>query len=302
MIIFKAFHNASPVDSGFGPPGSLFLDSHTNALEHCISQHHDEGLLERVVARRSLNHKSDEAYDPSTGPSVVFPGNNSCGVPLHLDIQMIDVSTCEPVSDVFLEIWSANSTGVYSGALAIPNGSGIVDQANLDKAFLRGVQKTDEDGVVQFETIFPGHYSGRATHIHLTTHPDTKAEANNTLWSTRVTHAGQAQLLITGPLVTEVEKRAPYNTNPQPMTANARDSILLQEAAMADPFFEYGMPNGVFAWFSSGVDATFSRDIMPVAMKSRALSGIFPGGFPTAYQPGYGPPSPTPAPDVSSRK
>jgi protocatechuate 3,4-dioxygenase beta subunit len=31
---------------------------------------------------------------------------------------------------------------------------------------LRGVQTTDENGVVSFRTVFPGWYNGRALHIH----------------------------------------------------------------------------------------------------------------------------------------
>ena len=34
-------------------------------------------------------------------------------------------------------------------------------------AFLRGYQRTDAGGNAQFVTIYPGWYSGRATHIHL---------------------------------------------------------------------------------------------------------------------------------------
>ena len=33
--------------------------------------------------------------------------------------------------------------------------------------FLRGRQTTDADGLVKFTSIFPGWYSGRATHIHV---------------------------------------------------------------------------------------------------------------------------------------
>ena len=33
--------------------------------------------------------------------------------------------------------------------------------------FLRGVQQTDEDGIVEFETIVPGWYAGRTGHIHI---------------------------------------------------------------------------------------------------------------------------------------
>ena len=34
------------------------------------------------------------------------------------------------------------------------------------KKFLRGYQVTDENGAVQFTTVYPGWYSGRTVHIH----------------------------------------------------------------------------------------------------------------------------------------
>jgi protocatechuate 3,4-dioxygenase beta subunit len=36
--------------------------------------------------------------------------------------------------------------------------------------FLRGVQLTDAKGLVEFATVYPGWYSGRAIHIHLKAH------------------------------------------------------------------------------------------------------------------------------------
>ena len=39
----------------------------------------------------------------------------SDGVDVHLEIQYIDIETCEPVPDVAVDIWNANATGVYSG-------------------------------------------------------------------------------------------------------------------------------------------------------------------------------------------
>lgn len=245
-------------------------------------------------------------------------------MPLHLDIQLIDVDTCKPVKDVYLEIWGelfirshaahdaehhsgANSTGVYSGALAVVNGIGMSDKPNLNRAFLRGIQRTDSDGVVQFDTNFPGHYAGRATHIHMITHvEDTKAKENNTIWNQRVRHAGQ--VFFDQALISAVEATAPYSTNRQSKTLNKNDAILIQETAnSADPFFEYvqlgtTMKDGVFGWFSLGVNMTYSRNIMAVAQKFKeggkmvttnpkvpGLDAIFPGGFPTAFQPGYGP-------------
>jgi protocatechuate 3,4-dioxygenase beta subunit len=39
-----------------------------------------------------------------------------------------------------------------------------------DLVFLRGVQITDAQGVVEFKTIYPGHYPGRVNHIHMKVH------------------------------------------------------------------------------------------------------------------------------------
>lgn len=42
------------------------------------------------------------------------------GVPVYLDLQLVDVNTCEPVSDVYIDIWGCNATGVYAGGKGIP--------------------------------------------------------------------------------------------------------------------------------------------------------------------------------------
>ncbi|KAJ4464940.1 aromatic compound dioxygenase [Lentinula aciculospora] len=44
------------------------------------------------------------------------------GIPLTLDIAVMDVTTCEPMEDVLVEIWAANATGVYSGYSAMIGG------------------------------------------------------------------------------------------------------------------------------------------------------------------------------------
>jgi protocatechuate 3,4-dioxygenase beta subunit len=137
----------------------------------------------------ATSHKSNlTGVTTDTDSSILFTGNNSCiltpettqgpywvegelvrenvtegqaGVPLTLDIQIIDVNTCEAVPQAFLELWHCNSTGVYSGVVANGNGNSS-DATNLDVSWLRGVQQSDEKGVVVFQTVFPGHYTGRA--------------------------------------------------------------------------------------------------------------------------------------------
>lgn len=42
------------------------------------------------------------------------------------------------------------------------------DGTTDDEIFLRGVQMTNDEGLAEFLTVFPGHYTTRATHIHMT--------------------------------------------------------------------------------------------------------------------------------------
>lgn len=37
------------------------------------------------------------------------------GAPLHLDLQFVDINTCEPIPELITDVWHCNATGVYSG-------------------------------------------------------------------------------------------------------------------------------------------------------------------------------------------
>ena len=189
------------------------------------------------------------------------------GVSLTLDIQIIDVNTCEPVPKVFLEMWHCNSTGVYSGVIANGNGDSS-DSTNINNTFLRGIQQSDSDGVVVMETLFPGHYSGRATHAHIMTNRDATVNANKTLSGGSITHVGQ--MFFDQDLITAVSAVAPYSSNTQSITENSEDSILSQEATDVDPFMEYvllgdSVADGLFGWLSFGIDTSNSFNVTPAA-------------------------------------
>jgi protocatechuate 3,4-dioxygenase beta subunit len=80
------------------------------------------------------------------------------GVPLRLQLTLLDISRgCQPLADSAVYLWNCNRDGDYS-----LYGPGI-EQEN----YLRGVQFTDHEGRVAFETIFPACYSGRYPHLHL---------------------------------------------------------------------------------------------------------------------------------------
>ncbi|GKW26290.1 dioxygenase [Pectobacterium carotovorum subsp. carotovorum] len=95
------------------------------------------------------------------------------GIPLLLKIKVIDGVTCEPVDNILVDIWHCNARGKYSGwSFISPDKEASTDDVGTvnrtdSTSFFRGIQPTDQNGVVRFTTIFPGFYAGRATHIHV---------------------------------------------------------------------------------------------------------------------------------------
>ena len=169
------------------------------------------------------------------------------------------------------------------------NGVGAADPTNLDNTFHRGYQPTDADGAAQFETNFPGHYQGRATHIHLMVHLDPEVRENNTIVDLNVAHVGQ--MYFDDDLISQVELLEPYTANKMPLTVNANDFILAQEAAVTDPLAEYvllgdGVEEGIFAWYSFGVNTSYIREVSAAATlyenggESNPNAGLGFGGGP----------------------
>lgn len=70
---------------------------------------------------------------------------------------------CAALAGALVDIWHCDKDGNYSEY----GGSGMQSTNYQSVHFLRGRQTTNASGQVQFTTIFPGWYSGRATHIHV---------------------------------------------------------------------------------------------------------------------------------------
>ncbi|KAL1746412.1 Intradiol ring-cleavage dioxygenase [Schizophyllum fasciatum] len=290
------------------------------------------GLKRNVAYKRDFdtvlatNHKSNlTGVTNNTDADTLFGGNSACilapettegpyyvdgefvrwdiredqaGVDLYVDVQVIDINTCEPVPDIYIDFWHANATGVYASVTAENNGNG--DESNLNSTFLRGIQSTDQDGVAQWLTVFPGHYTGRATHIHVATHTpaDGTAFSNGTYKSETVSHVGQ--MFFDQDLITQVEALEPYNTNTQELTTNDGDNIMEQESADIDPVVSYvllgdDVSDGIMAWTAFGVNLTNSYTISAAAsyyeeggVANESSSGG-PGGAPGGGQAGDAP-------------
>lgn len=84
--------------------------------------------------------------------------------PLALTIGVFKVNgmTCTPMPGLQVDIWHADALGIYSDVA-----SGFVQSTDTrGKKFLRAYQITNESGLVDFATIYPGWYMSRTIHIH----------------------------------------------------------------------------------------------------------------------------------------
>lgn len=71
------------------------------------------------------------------------------GTTLYLDIGVLDISSCQPVTDAFVEIWGSNAQGDYSAFVNAPRGSSPVGTKTTRNNFLRGGYSVNENGIVE---------------------------------------------------------------------------------------------------------------------------------------------------------
>lgn len=147
-------------------------------------------------------NRSDIRSDPATG--VVKPG---VLLTVKISVSLSNNSGCGVLPGARVEIWHCDAGGTYSD----------VGQNNTrGQKFLRGYQVTDENGIVNFTTIYPGWYMGRAVHIHFKVR----------------TYSGEnkldeftSQFFFDESLTDTVHAQPPYNTRGRRDTLNSTDMI-----------------------------------------------------------------------------
>ncbi len=183
------------------------------------------------------------------------------GLPLLLRTTLVDTATCVPLAGAALDIWHCNALGEYSGYTSLgiggddngkktaafgaaptpgaarpgkpgpppkgksPGGAGAGGGHTkpTDKlTFLRGVQLSDSDGVVEFQTIYPGWYLGRAIHIHVKVHVGGRVTGTHYSGG-HVSHSGQ--FFFAEDMTEKIAKLAPYHVNRTVRTKNSDDTI-----------------------------------------------------------------------------
>lgn len=82
------------------------------------------------------------------------------GVDCLVRLQIVD-EICQPIVGARVDIWHCDAGGLYSNYANQTGGASTVGET-----FLRGTQFANDDGIVEFRSIYPGWYPGRTTHIH----------------------------------------------------------------------------------------------------------------------------------------
>ncbi len=179
--------------------------------------------------------RSDIRSDPSTGTM-------SEGAPLTLAFNLSQIAggACTVLAGALIDVWQCDANGVYSGV----SDEGAPEDAR-DQQFLRGHQRTDENGVARFVTIYPGWYRGRAVHVHFKVRTDVAGRP----------YEFTSQLYFEDALTNRVHALEPYAARGQRGTTNADDGIfrdggnsLMTRVSEAD--------TGYAATFDLGLDLT----------------------------------------------
>lgn len=143
------------------------------------------------------------------------PSDNSVkeGVPLTLNINVESVgdNSCTAIEGAQVDVWHCDANGKYSA---------VSDQGfdTQGQQFLRGYQLTNANGAVQFQTIYPGWYSGRAVHIHFTIRT-TAADGQDYQFT--------SQFFFDDNLTDQVHALEPYASKGQRDTRNSNDNIFM---------------------------------------------------------------------------
>ncbi|PBK73275.1 protocatechuate 3,4-dioxygenase beta subunit [Armillaria solidipes] len=203
---------------------------------------------------------------------------DQAGIPLIVDIGVIDINTCEPMQNVLVDVWHCNATGSYSSfTKRDPNTpfEELLEQLNItlvpgveldlhtdDTTFLRGMWPTNEEGVMEMKTIVPGYYVERAIHVHVQVHQDWVLQSNGTVLTDTTSSTGQ--FFLGEELSQYLMSLEPYSSHTEiERTTNDVDGIYQEEARngwfpelAVVPMDGEDYANGVIGYITVGVDAT----------------------------------------------
>jgi protocatechuate 3,4-dioxygenase beta subunit len=188
----------------------------------------------------SVSPTETEGPFPTKTPSSLVRTDirdDRTGVALTVKITIKNKNnSCAVLSGALVDIWHCDKDGNYS-----EYGGTSMQSTNYTAVhFLRGRQTTDSNGLVTFTSIFPGWYTGRATHIHV-----------------HVYNSSGTSLLVT-------QIAFPEGSGSAVATVNGSGST-------------YGYTKGMSGYTYNATDNVFSDDT--AGLEIATISGSLSGGY-----------------------
>jgi protocatechuate 3,4-dioxygenase beta subunit len=223
----------------------------------------DNSVLPSCVVRPALTegpyfvdvalNRSDIRVEPSDGSIKE-------GLPLVLRFRVSNISdtSCAPLAGAQVDIWHCDAAGAYS-AVSDPGFD------TSDQKWLRGYQITDEKGIAEFMTIYPGWYSGRTVHIHFKIRTEPEAESGYEFTS---------QLFFDERISDSVFALEPYAAKGQRDRFNTEDNIFQGSEGLLTLALET-VEEGYTATFDIGLDLS-----QPASESGEGRGGNPPQGTP----------------------
>ncbi|MBV6635823.1 intradiol ring-cleavage dioxygenase [Mameliella alba] len=149
-------------------------------------------------------------FDPELVRRDITEGRE--GEAMRLQLQVVDAD-CQPIEGARVDIWHCDARGIYSG---YRNRGTDIDARG--ETFLRGTQTTGDRGVATFDTIYPGWYPGRTTHIHYKVFLDERSVLTSQIFFPDALSEYLFQAV------------APYNEREDPRDTMNRDDWIAQRA------------------------------------------------------------------------
>lgn len=143
---------ASGSSPGGGAPGGTSTVAEGEIPEETAGPYPGDGSNGVNVLNQSGVVRSDitASFGGATGVAE--------GVPLTIRMKVYDLSgtTTAALPGAAVYLWHCDRDGQYS----------MYSSEVADENYLRGVQEVDDEGWVEFTSVFPGAYDGRWPHIH----------------------------------------------------------------------------------------------------------------------------------------
>ncbi|MGC4095239.1 MAG: hypothetical protein QM756_46420 [Polyangiaceae bacterium] len=192
------------------------------------------------------------------------------GLPLRMAFLIVD-EKCRPIRGATLDIWHTAPSGLYSGAETSQMCT-LGDPKARASRWFRGMQTSDENGRVDFDSCFPGWYSSRTIHVHFSVRIGQTEYVTSQLF---FDDALSDQIVAGEPLYRERGARDTTNQNDGVVSANEVGAYSFQTERMADGV--------MLAWKTLVIRGSADSALCSLAGGARGMGGGMPPHRPPPF-------------------